>query len=112
MSGVGDFCHCDFEITAASPERGPFAVGQHLQARVQAFLAFGTKHPLFGIFQTRAEDRLRQFFNFGKAHAAGAPQKIDGCIAGNARKPVGRLLQILQLILPLQRFSFAKARLP
>ncbi len=43
--------------------------------------------------------------HFAVRHAAVPPQKIDGRVGGDARKPVRRLLFVLELLLPLQRLD-------
>ena len=53
----------------------------------------------------RTHDRLGQLSRSEKLTRPDAPQKIDGRVAGDARQPVRGLVQILQLILPLQRFD-------
>src|SRR5690349_491567 len=48
---------------------------------------------------------FRSMLHFAKRRAAAAPQKIDGCIGSDPRKPVRCLLFVLELVLVLERLN-------
>ena len=81
-------------------------LGQHIQARLPDTRGAPCAAPSAPDFPSRETDhRLGHVVEVGKTHAARAAQKIDGGVAGDARQPVRGLVQILQLILPLQRLD-------
>ena len=60
---------------------------------------------LRAVLRLRAQ-RLVHFFQIcEKLTPPVPPKKIDGCVGGNSGQPVGGLVEILDLILPLQRFD-------
>ena len=61
----------------------------------------GSQHGLLGS-RRRLTEGFDQRVDLAEIDLAVAAQKIDGGVAGDAREPVRRLVQFLELILPLE----------
>ena len=97
---LGDFFRrAAFHIT--QHQSGPLTAGQQAQPIFEIVAVLRAQQNLFGRF-VRA---FRVDIDFAVRDAAVPPQKIDGGVSRNSRKPVRRLLLVLELVLALQRFD-------
>ena len=91
-------------LDVAQQQCRPFPLGQDRQSFIQIRAMLRAQNGLLGGFG-RLTQRLDETIDLAEVDLAVAPQKIDGRIAGNAREPVRRLVQLLQLILTLESLN-------
>ncbi len=86
-------------------QSSPLTVSQRRQSGLEVFAPLGLQYESFRAFQRRCRNRLREFIDIRETDPSMPPEEVDCRICGNPREPVSGLLQILDLILPLERFD-------
>ena len=91
-------------LDIAKQQGSSFAVRKNRQTFFQISPVLGAEQRLLGRFG-RLTQRFDKAVDLAEIYFAVTAQKIDGRVARDAREPVRRLVQFLELILPLERLD-------